>query len=89
MACKDLARRSGAAVLALSSVTKEAERASTESGEIDVTAARDSLAIIHAADGVLTLQTASYPMFSTHQNKPHIISILCRLCGSCGTTTAS
>lgn len=60
VACKDLARRSGAAVLALSSVTKEAERASTESGEIDVTAARDSLAIIHAADGVLTLQTASY-----------------------------
>ena len=31
----------------------------------------------------------AYPMFSTHQNKPHIISILCRLCGSCGTTTAS
>ena len=60
VACKDLARRSGAAVLALCSVTKEAERASTESGEIDVTAARDSLAIIHAADGVLTLQTASY-----------------------------
>ena len=60
VACKDLARRSGAAVLALSSVTKEAERASTESGEIDVTAARDSLAIIHAADGVLTLQTATY-----------------------------
>ena len=31
----------------------------------------------------------TYPMFSTHQNKPHSISILCRLCGSCGTTTAS
>lgn len=59
VACKDLARQTGAAVMALSSVTKEAERASREEGEIDVTAARDSLAIIHASDGVLTLQTQS------------------------------
>lgn len=57
VACKDLARRTGAAVLALSSVTKEAERAARTEGELDVTSARDSLAIIHAADGVLTLQT--------------------------------
>ena len=59
VACKDLARQTGAAVLALSSVTKEAERMARTEGEIDVTAARDSLAIIHAADGVLTLQTAT------------------------------
>jgi DNA polymerase I len=58
VACKDLARQTGAAVLALSSVTKEAERMARTEGELDVTAARDSLAIIHAADGVLTLQTA-------------------------------
>lgn len=59
VACKDLARQTGAAVLALSSVTKEAERMARTEGELDVTAARDSLAIIHAADGVLTLQTAT------------------------------
>lgn len=59
VACKDLARQTGAAVIALSSTTKEAEHASRVDGFIDVTAARDSLAIIHAADGVLTLQTKS------------------------------
>lgn len=58
VACKDLARASGAAVLALSSVTKAAETAAKSEGELDVTAARDSLAIIHAADGILALQTA-------------------------------
>jgi len=58
VACKDLARQTGAVVIALSSVTKEAERMSKTEGELDVTAARDSLAIIHAADGVFTLQTA-------------------------------
>lgn len=58
VACKDLARATGAAVLALSSVTKSAEQAATQGGELDVTAARDSLAIIHAADGVLALQSA-------------------------------
>jgi hypothetical protein len=35
-----------------------------------------------AADGF------SEPMFSTHQNKPRIISLLHRLRGSCGTTIA-
>lgn len=59
VACKHLARQTGAAVIALSSVTKSAESSSRNQGEIDVTAARDSLAIIHAADGVLALQTAS------------------------------
>jgi hypothetical protein len=34
-------------------------------------------------------ESAAYPMFSTHQNKPHIISILHHFLGSCGTTTAS
>lgn len=58
VACKDLARATGAAVMALSSVTKSAETAATHSGELDVTAARDSLAIIHAADGVLALQSS-------------------------------
>lgn len=57
VACKHLARQTGAAVLALSSVTKSAETDARNLGEIDVTAARDSLAIIHAADGVLALQT--------------------------------
>jgi DNA polymerase I len=60
VACKDLARQTGAAVVALSSVTKEAEVAASTEGFIDVTAARDSLAIIHAADGVLTLQTSTF-----------------------------
>lgn len=59
VACKHLARQTGAAVLALSSVTKAAENDSRNSGEIDVTAARDSLAIIHASDGVLAMQTAT------------------------------
>lgn len=59
VACKHLARQTGAAVVALSSVTKSAETDSRNSGEIDVTAARDSLAIIHAADGVMALQTAT------------------------------
>jgi len=59
VACKHLARQTGAAVLALSSVTKAAENDSRLSGEIDVTAARDSLAIIHASDGVLAMQTAT------------------------------
>ena len=59
VACKHLARSSGAAVLALSSVTKAAENDSRNNGEIDVTAARDSLAIIHASDGVLAMQTAT------------------------------
>ena len=59
VACKHLARQTGAAVLALSSVTKAAESDSRNSGEIDVTAARDSLAIIHASDGVLAMQTAT------------------------------
>lgn len=59
VACKHLARQTGAAVIALSSVTKSAENDSRNNGEIDVTAARDSLAIIHAADGVLALQTAT------------------------------
>ena len=58
VACKDLARQTGAAVIALSSVTKEAERDSNKEGEVFVTGARDSLAIIHAADGVLTLQSS-------------------------------
>lgn len=58
VACKDLARSTGAVVLALSSVTKAAETASKTEGEIDVNAARDSLAIVHAADGILALQTA-------------------------------
>ena len=40
-------------------------------------------------DPLVKLSESAYPMFSTHQNKPHTISILCRLCGSCGTTTAS
>jgi DNA polymerase-1 len=59
VACKDLARQTGAAVLALSSVTKQAETDSREKGELDVNAARDSLAIVHAADGVLAIQTRS------------------------------
>jgi len=59
VACKHLARQTGAAVLALSSVTKAAESDARQTGEIDVTAARDSLAIIHASDGVLAMQTAT------------------------------
>ena len=55
----------------------------------------NDILITYKATDALTLVTEfnwvrdAYPMFSTHQNKPHIISILCRLCGSCGTTTAS
>lgn len=55
VACKDLARKTGAAVMALSSITKSAETEGRNSGDLDETAARDSLAIIHAADGVMTL----------------------------------
>ncbi len=57
VACKDLARKTGAVVIALSSTTKEAERQANKEGEIDVNSARDSLAIAHAADGLLTMQT--------------------------------
>lgn len=56
--CKDLARRSGAAVIALSSITKEGDRETRSTGALDVNAARDSMAIINAADGVLTLNTS-------------------------------
>lgn len=58
VACKDLARRTGAAVVALSSITKTAETEGRSSGDLDETSARDSLAIIHAADGVLTLNAS-------------------------------
>ncbi len=57
VACKDLARKTGAVVIALSSTTKEAERQANTEGQIDVNSARDSLAIVHAADGLLTMQT--------------------------------
>lgn len=56
--CKQIARKQEVALLVLSSVTKVGENDSTSKGIIDVTAARDSLAIIHAADGVLSLQTS-------------------------------
>ncbi len=56
--CKQIARKQDVALLVLSAVTKVGENDSTSKGIIDVTAARDSLAIIHAADGVLSLQTA-------------------------------
>jgi DNA polymerase I len=65
VACKDLARATGAVVVALSSVTKAAETAAKTEGELDVTAARDSLAIIHAADGILALQTAMVRVVKT------------------------
>ena len=55
---KDISRKTGAAILALSSATKAAEQQARDEGRIDVSAAaRDSLAIIHAADGVLAMNT--------------------------------
>jgi DNA polymerase-1 len=69
VAAKDLARMTGAAVLALSSVTKSAESSSTQSGEIDVNAARDSLAIVHAGDTVISLQTANYTVAKKSDKK--------------------
>lgn len=56
--CKQIARSKGAVMFALSSVTKTAELDSNNKGKMDVTAARDSLAIIHAADGVFSLQSS-------------------------------
>jgi len=38
---------------------------------------------------LVSIFPATQPMFSTHQNKPRIISLLHRLRGSCGTTIAS
>ena len=55
--CKRIAREHKVALLVLSSVTKVAETDSNNKGKMDVTAARDSLAIIHAADGVMALQS--------------------------------
>jgi 3-oxoacyl-[acyl-carrier protein] reductase len=50
---------------------------------------RKGIRVNCVAPGSIEFPGGSWPMFSTHQNKSHIISTLCRLCGSCGTTTAS
>lgn len=58
-AIKQIARTTQAAILVLSSVTKEAEASASREGNIEVRMARDSLSIVHASDCVMTFQERS------------------------------
>jgi replicative DNA helicase len=54
---KQLARETGAAVLAISDITKVAYQQAIATGSLDMSALRDSFKIAHAADSILLLQT--------------------------------
>lgn len=54
---KQLARETGAAVLAISDITKAAYQQAIATGSLDMSALRDSFKIAHAADSIMLLQT--------------------------------
>lgn len=54
---KQLARETGAAVIAISDITKVAYQQAIATGSLDLSALRDSFKIAHAADAIMLLQT--------------------------------
>ncbi len=54
---KQLARETGAAVVAISDITKAAYQQAIATGSLDMSALRDSFKIAHAADSIMLLQT--------------------------------
>ena len=54
---KQLARDTNTAVIAISDITKQAYQEAEKSGNLDMSALRDSFKISHAADSVMLLQT--------------------------------
>jgi len=58
-ALKQLARDTGTAVIAISDITKQAYQEATKSGNLDMSALRDSFKIAHAADVIMLLQTGT------------------------------
>jgi replicative DNA helicase len=64
---KQLARETGAAVIAISDITKAAYQDALKSGKLNMGAFRDSFKISHAADAVLLLQ--SEPVEVVHKSQ--------------------
>lgn len=56
---KQLARDTGASLIAISDVTKDAYQRALKTGSLDLSALRDSFKIAHAADAIALLQTGT------------------------------